>query len=100
MENFILFLINWFISTFKKRWNSEGGCRDVLELAFPLILSTGALSIQQFVDRMFLTWHSTDAIAAAMPAGLFNYTFMSLFIGAASYVSTFVAQYEGAHYYK
>ncbi len=100
MENLILFLINWFISTFKKRWNSEGGYRQVLELAFPLILSTGALSIQQFVDRMFLTWHSTDAIAAAMPAGLFNYTFMSLFIGAASYVSTFVAQYEGAQYYK
>jgi len=100
MEKSILFFINRLTTKFKRRWNSQGGYREILELAFPLILSTGAWSIQQFVDRMFLTWYSTDAIAAAMPAGLLNYTFMSLFIGTASYVSTFVAQYDGAGAYK
>ncbi|MFC1891380.1 MATE family efflux transporter, partial [Thermodesulfobacteriota bacterium] len=31
-----------------------------------------------------------------MPAGMLSFAVMSLFIGTASYVSTFVAQYHGA----
>lgn len=83
-------------SPLKKAWHGEGGWREVLVLAFPLILSTGSWAVQHFVDRMFLTWYSPEAIAAAMPAGILNFTLMSFFIGTASYVSTFVAQYHGA----
>ncbi len=83
-------------SFLKERWNAEGGLGEVLVLAFPLILSTGSWSIQHFVDRMFLSWYSPEAIAAAMPSGILNFAVMSLFIGTASYVSTFVAQYNGA----
>jgi len=79
-----------------RRWQSEAGYRQVLVLAIPLILSTAAWSLQHFVDRMFLAWYSTEAIAAAMPAGMLNFTFMSLFTGTAGYVSTFIAQYHGA----
>jgi len=79
-----------------RRWQDEGGYRQVLTLAIPLILSTAAWSLQHFIDRMFLAWYSTEAIAAAMPSGMLNFTFMSLFIGTASYVSTFIAQYHGA----
>jgi multidrug resistance protein, MATE family len=89
-----------FFRNIRQRWNSPNGYREVLVLAFPLILSTGSWSIQTFVDRMFLTWYSPDAIAAAMPAGILNFTIMSLFIGTASYVSTFVAQYYGAGRYE
>jgi MATE family multidrug resistance protein len=81
---------------FSSRWRGEGGYRELLFLAFPLILTTSSWSIQHFVDRMFLAWYSPDAIAAAMPSGILNYTIMSLFIGAVSYVNTFVAQYHGA----
>ena len=80
----------------KNRWSCEGGYREVLILAFPLIVSTGAWSVQHFVDRMFLTWYAPEAIAAVTPAGMLNFTIMSLFIGTASYVNTFVAQYHGA----
>lgn len=79
-----------------RRWNGEGGYRDVCIVAIPLILSTSSWSIQHFVDRMFLTWYSTESIAAAIPAGFLSFTTMSLFIGTASYVSIFVAQYYGA----
>jgi len=68
----------------------------VIVLALPLVLSTGSWSIQHFVDRMFLSWYSPETIAAAMPSGILNFAVMSLFIGTASYVSTFVAQYCGA----
>ncbi len=81
---------------FRKRWADRGGYREVLTMAFPLILSTATWSLLQFTDRMFLTWYSPEAVAASMPAGILNYTLMSVFIGTAGYVSTFVAQYFGA----
>jgi MATE family multidrug resistance protein len=80
----------------KERWAMEGGLREVLVLALPLILSTGSWAVQQFINRMFLTWYSPDAIAAATPSGILSFAILSLFIGTASYVGTFVAQYHGA----
>ena len=56
----------------------------------------GSLAITLFVDRMFLTWYSTEAVAASMPAGMLHFALMTLFIGTAGYTSTFVAQYQGA----
>jgi multidrug resistance protein, MATE family len=79
------------------RWNDEGGYRAVLRMALPLIFSTGAWSLQQFIDRIFLSWYSPEALAAASPSGMANYTLFSLLIGISSYVSIFVAQYYGAN---
>ena len=84
------------INVFKTRWSEEGGYCEVLVIAVPLILSTGAWSVLLFVDRMFLSWYSSDAIAASMPAGMASFAMMCLFIGTAAYVNTFVAQYFGA----
>ena len=85
-------MINYFV----ERWRADGGYREFLVIAFPLVLSTAAWSVQHFVDRMFLTWYSTEAMAAALPGGMTNFVFASFFIGIASYVNTFVAQYNGA----
>jgi multidrug resistance protein, MATE family len=78
------------------RWSRPGGYKEVLKVAYPLILSTGSWSIQHFVDRMFLSWYSQDALAASLPAGMLQFTFISFFFGTAAYVNTFVAQYVGA----
>jgi len=83
----------------KTRWNNPGGYREVLVVAIPLILSTATWSVQHFVDRMFLAWYSPEAIAAAMPAGMLNFSMTSIFMGTAGYLSTFVAQYYGAKRY-
>ena len=80
----------------QRRWNAEGGYRQVLAMAVPLILSTGSWSLQGFINRMFLAWRSPESLAAAMPAGMVNFAIMSIFIATAGYVSTFVAQYHGA----
>jgi MATE family multidrug resistance protein len=80
----------------RHRWRADGGYREFLGIALPLILSTASWSVQHFVDRVFLTWYSTEALAASLPAGISSFTFMCLFIGAAQYVNTFVAQYMGA----
>ncbi len=84
----------------KDRWQREGGYRELLIIAIPLILSTSAWSLQHFIDRMFLTWYSPEAVAASMPAGLLNFTLISIFQGIAGYVGTFVAQYHGAGMHK
>lgn len=83
----------------KNRWDCGGGYREVLIVAIPLILSTATWSVQHFVDRMFLTWYSPETIAAAMPAGMLNFSLISIFMGTAGYVTTFVAQYHGAKRY-
>jgi len=72
------------------------GYREMLVLSIPLILSTASWSIQQFVDRMFLSWYSQDALAASMPAGILNFAIICAFIGTAGYAGTFIAQYVGA----
>ncbi len=80
----------------KGRWEGRGGWKELLAVSFPLILSTSAASLQHFIDRLFLSWFSPEAIAAAMPAGMLQFTLLSIFIGTAGYSSTFVAQYYGA----
>lgn len=84
------------IKRFTRRWNGEGGYGELLRIAFPLILGTSAWSVQHFVDRMFLAWYSPEAIAASVPAGILNFTLISLFVGTVGYVGVFVAQYYGA----
>ncbi|CAB1062401.1 MATE efflux family protein [Olavius sp. associated proteobacterium Delta 1] len=83
----------------KNRWQVEAGYRQVLVVAIPLILSTASWSVQHFVDRMFLAWYSPETIAAAMPAGMLHFSMVSIFMGTAGYLSTFVAQYYGAKRY-
>jgi len=80
----------------KLYWKGAGGYRELLALSFPLIITTASWSLQQFIDRMFLAWYSPEAIAAVMPAGMLNFTMISLFMGTAGYSTTFVAQYYGA----
>lgn len=77
-------------------WSRDGGFKQLLSVAFPLILSTGSHSIMMFIDRMFLSWHSADAIAAAVPASMLHFSFTCFFLGVVTYGSTFVAQYMGA----
>ena len=77
-------------------WNGAGGGREVFKIALPLIISTSAYTLQMFIDRVFLMWYSSDAMAAAMFSGMADFTIFSLFLGTALYVNTFVAQYDGA----
>jgi len=79
-----------------ERWKEEAGYRQLLVVAIPLILSMGSFSILIFVDRVFLARYSADALAAAQPAGMLNFSVLCFFLGVAMYTSTFVAQYTGA----
>jgi MATE family multidrug resistance protein len=78
------------------RWHAEGGYRELLKIALPLVASMGVRSIQLFVDRVFLGWYSGDTMAASAQAGIMGFTVIVLFMDTAAYCNTFVAQYVGA----
>ncbi len=54
------------------------------------------LVIMQFIDALFLSWYSPDAIAAVVPAGMASTLIIATFQGTAGFTSTLVAHYIGA----
>jgi len=82
-----------------ERWSRLNGYRQVLAISFPLVASMGSITVMQFTDRVFLANYSVDTIAAALPAGIASFTFISFFMGVANYTNVFVAQYTGARAY-
>jgi MATE family multidrug resistance protein len=77
-------------------WAGPGGGREVAVLAYPLILGHLSFTAQTFVDRIFLTWYSADAVAGAVTGIFAVWSVMALFTGTGEYLTTFVAQYLGA----
>ena len=79
---------------------TPGGYREVLNIAYPLIMSTASMTIMHFVDRVFLARYAEQAIAAAVPAGIASFTIICLFMGISGYTNAIVAQHYGAREYK
>src|SRR3954471_20547117 len=80
----------------RRFWTGPGGGGAVPALADPLIPAHMSYTLQTFVDRLFLTWYSEEALAGAV-AGLFaTLSVVMLFSGTGEYLTTFVAQYLGA----
>lgn len=77
-------------------WRGDGGGREVLGVAYPLILSQMSFTVQVFVDRLFLTWYGPEAVAGAVTGLFTTWSIIALFIGTGEYLTTFVAQYVGA----
>lgn len=77
-------------------WRGDAGGREVLTLGFPLILSMMSVTAQHFVDRIFLTWWSAEAVAGVTTGGFAIWVLTGLFNGTAEYATPFVSQYVGA----
>lgn len=76
---------------------TPGGYREFVAIAYPLIISNLSITMIHFVDRLFLSWSSTEEIAAALPASILMFTLASLFLGISDYTTVLVAQYFGAN---
>ena len=77
-------------------WRGEAGGREVMHLGLPLILSMMSVTVQHFVNRIFLTWWSAEAVAGVTTGGFAIYVLTGLFNGTAEYATPFVSQYVGA----
>lgn len=77
-------------------WHGDAGGREVLNLGLPLILSMMSVTMQHFVNRIFLTWWSAEAVAGVTTGFFAIYVLTGLFNGTAEYATPFVSQYVGA----
>lgn len=73
-----------------------GSMRELLRVAFPLVLSSGSLSLMSAVDRIMLAGYSTDGLAAVTPASMLHWTVVCIPMGTILYANTFIAQFDGA----
>lgn len=76
--------------------DSAGTLRELLVVAVPLMISYASTALMYVVDRIFLSWHSVESLAAALPAGVLHYNLVVLGIGTVAYTTAFIGQYEGA----
>jgi MATE family multidrug resistance protein len=76
--------------------NTTNSYRDVLRVSLPLVISMTTTVVMTFTDRVFLANYSIDAIAAALPAGIAAFVFLSFFADTAGYSNVIIAQYAGA----
>ena len=74
--------------------NTQTSLRELWVLSYPLIITMAAQVLMQFADRMFLAWHSPEALAACVPGGLLAMTMGALFVGLSGYTSVFIAQFQ------
>ena len=70
--------------------------KEILEIAWPLIIANSFWNIQLTIDRLFVGNYSTEALAAATAVMGVFWTPMALLQQTAAYLMTFVAQYYGA----
>jgi MATE family multidrug resistance protein len=82
--------------SWSEKWRGPGGGRELLALAFPLILSNSLWTLQITIDRVMLGQLSSNAVGAAMAAVLVFWTPLALLQSTCAYATTFVAQYHGA----
>jgi MATE family multidrug resistance protein len=77
-------------------WTRQGGGREVLRVAAPLVVSSLSWTIMTFFDRMFLNWVSGEAMDASFTSSIAWFAILALPLGISTYANTFVAQYDGA----
>ncbi|MBT3261205.1 MATE family efflux transporter [bacterium] len=80
-----------------RKMRGRGGIKELIRIALPFVLSMLSFTVLGFVDRVFLSWYSIEAVAAAMPALSLTWLFFCIFTGTAGYINTFIAQYYGAN---
>ncbi|MDF7807689.1 MATE family efflux transporter [Pontiellaceae bacterium B12219] len=73
-----------------------GGWRELLKIAWPLIINSGTFAVLNFSDRLFLSNYGEAEFRASLPAGILFFTLVCGFMALAGFVNTFVAQMWGS----
>lgn len=85
-----------FFTQYFAGYNKPGGIRELLMLAFPMIISTACDGIMTFTDRLFLARVGPEQMNAAMGGYVSLQTLMFFFVGLTGYTTALAAQYFGA----
>ncbi len=82
-------------SSWSRKWHQPGGYKELLTIAFPLMLSEFIYMATHAVDRLFLAHYDENALAAALPASILLINIIILPAMIIYYLTAFVAQYRG-----
>ncbi|NJK97280.1 MAG: hypothetical protein HC905_22355 [Bacteroidales bacterium] len=85
-----------FFKNYFSGYHKPGGIKELLVLAFPMIISTACDGVMTFTDRLFLARVGSEQMNAAMGGGVTMQMLMFFFIGLTGYSTALVAQYFGA----
>jgi len=85
-------LRNWI----SRNYNGPGGIREILPIAFPMMVSSACDTVMIFTNRLFLARIDSIQMSAAMGGGVSFFLLLTFFIGLTGYSSALVAQYLGA----
>ncbi|MBN1585931.1 MAG: MATE family efflux transporter [Candidatus Omnitrophica bacterium] len=75
---------------------AQGGMREVIGVALPMMVSHACDTVMTFTDRMFLSRLGPDLMNASMAGGLSAYMMMAFFLGLTGYATAVIAQNLGA----
>jgi len=78
------------------RWVGTGSVREVLDLAYPVILTQVSVTLMGLVDSAMVGRLGASELGAVGFGGIWMWTVLSLFVGLSTSVQTFVAQEHGA----
>jgi len=73
-----------------------GGWRELVQVAWPLIVNSGTFAVLNFSDRLFLSNYGEAEFRASLPSGILFFTLVCGFMALAGFANTFVAQMWGA----
>jgi MATE family multidrug resistance protein len=76
--------------------SQRGGLREVLTLAYPVILTQISITTMQVVDSAMVGSLGATELAAVGLGGVWMWTAVCFFIGTGTSVQTFVSQYDGS----
>ena len=68
----------------------------MMQIAFPLMISTSTVAIMLFIDRLYLKQVNQEAMNASLSGGFTSFAFQSFFIGIIGFSTAIVAQNYGA----
>jgi multidrug resistance protein, MATE family len=98
---FRLYMISrTLIQRYFSGYNKLGGIKDLLTIAFPMMISTACDGVMTFTDRLFLARVGSEQMNAALGGGVSFQMLMFFFVGLTGYSTALVAQYFGAREFK
>jgi multidrug resistance protein, MATE family len=85
-----------FFTNYFSGYHKQGGIKELLAIALPMIISTACDGVMTFTDRLFLARMGSEQMNAAMGGGVTMQMLTFFFIGLTGYSTALVAQYFGA----
>ena len=78
----------------------DGSLRQLWKVSSGLMVSFLSMVAMMFVDRLFLSYYSTDALSAATSSGTLFWAGNFMWVTLAAMAEVFVAQYNGSKQYR